>query len=448
VLDNGDGTLRVVVNHELGNTAGDVRAHGSKGAYVSDLTIDKKTLAVVSGKDFLASATDLYMASADGSSWTNGTTTAFARFCSGDLAAAGAFRSGTTGYDGRIYLTGEENGPEGRAFAHVLTGSDAGKVYELASLGNLSFENVVANPLAQAKTVVVNLDDTITNGQVYVYVGNKASTGNAIEQAGLAGGITYGVRVNSTGTTNTEVGNLASPNESGLGLNGSGAGSFELVNLGDVKAKTGAALNSESIAAGVTNWLRPEDGAWSKDGKTFYFVTTATATSASRLWALEFTNPASPELGGTVKMLLNGSEGQVMLDNMTVADDGSILLQEDPGGNDRLAKIWRYNPSTDTLVELAQHNPVLFGGTAATNPNFITNDEESSGIVDISSYLTGVSGYDTSKFSYFLIADQIHKTVASPTSQVELGELSVMVTAKAGGTDTASGRDAHAAQPH
>ena len=430
VTDNGDGTLRVLVNHELGNTAGDVRAHGSKGAYVSDLTIDKATLSVISGKDFLASANDLFLASTDGSTWTSGSTTAFNRFCSADLAASTAFRNGTNGYAGRIFLTGEEAGPEGRAFAHVLDGTDAGKVYELASLGNLSFENVVANPLAQDKTVVVSLDDTITNGQVYVYVGTKTTSGNAVQQAGLAGGTTYGIRVNSTGTTNTEVGNLTSPNDTGLGLNGSGVGTFELVNLGDVKAKTGATLNSESITAGVTNWLRPEDGAWSKDGKTFYFVTTATATSASRLWALEFTNLANPEAGGTVKMLLNGSEGQVMLDNMTVADDGSILLQEDPGGNERLAKIWRYNPSTDTLVELAQHNPVLFGGTAATNPNFITNDEESSGIVDISSYLTGVSGYDTTKYSYFLIADQIHKAVASPTSQVEMGELSVMATAK------------------
>jgi 2',3'-cyclic-nucleotide 2'-phosphodiesterase (5'-nucleotidase family)/sugar lactone lactonase YvrE len=441
VMDNGNGTLRVVVNHEFGATAGDVRAHGSKGAYLSDLTIDKATLSVISGKDFLASTTDLFLADANGT-LTNGNTTAFARFCSGDLAAAGAFRNGTTGYDGRIYITGEENGPEGRAFAHVLTGTDAGKVYELASLGNLSFENVVANPFAQDKTVVASLDDTITNGQVYIHIGAKTTTGNAIEQAGLAGGITYGVRVNSTGTTNTEVGNLASPNDTGLGLNGSGVGTFELVNLGDVKAKTGTTLNSESIAAGVTNWLRPEDGAWSNDGKTFYFVTTATATSASRLWALEFTNLANPEAGGTVKMLLNGSEGQLMLDNMTVADDGSILLQEDPGGNARLAKIWRYNPSTDTLVELAQHNPVLFGGTAATNPNFITNDEESSGIVDISSYLTGVSGYDTTKFSYFLIADQIHKAVANPTSQVEMGELSVMATAKASPAGTATWADA------
>ncbi|MFN9644232.1 MAG: 5'-nucleotidase C-terminal domain-containing protein, partial [Cyanobacteriota bacterium] len=192
----------------------------------------------------------------------------------------------------------------------------------------------------------------------------------------------------------------------------------------------------------MTNWLRPEDGAWSKDGKAFYFVTTATTTSASRLWALEFNDPANPELGGTVKMLLNGSEGQVMLDNMTVADDGSILLQEDPGVNDRLAKIWRYNLSTDTLVELAQHNPVLFSGTSSSNPDFITNDEESSGIVDISSFLTGVSEYDTTKYSYFLIADQIHKAIASPTSQVEMGELSLMMTAKATSTGTASWADA------
>ncbi|MFM9109685.1 MAG: choice-of-anchor I domain-containing protein, partial [Prochlorococcaceae cyanobacterium] len=424
VIDNGDGTLRVVVNHEFGATAGDVRAHGSKGAYVSDLTIDKATLSVLSGKDVLASASDLYLASADGSSWSSGTTTAFSRFCSGDLAAATAFRAGGTGYDGRIYLTGEETGAEGRAFAHVLTGSDAGKVYELAGLGNLSFENVVANPLGQAKTVVANLDDTITNGQVYIYVGTKSATGNAVEQAGLAGGLLYGVRVNSAGTTNTEVGNLASPNETGLGIV-AGVGTFELVALGDVKAKTGVELNNESIAAGVTNWLRPEDGAWSKDGKTFYFVTTATTSSASRLWALEFANPANPEAGGTVKMLLNGSEGQLMLDNMTVADDGSIVLQEDPGNNARLAKIWRYNPSTDTLVELAQHNPAQFSGAGA-----ITQDEESSGVVDISSFLSGVSGYDTSRYSYFLIADQIHKTVASPTSQVEMGELSVMATAK------------------
>ena len=96
------------------------------------------------------------------------------------------------------------------------------------------------------------------------------------------------------------------------------------------------------------------------------------------------------------------------LDNLTVANDGNILLQEDPGTNARLAKIWAYNVSTDKLTELAQHDPALFTGTVSGTGN-ITIDEESSGIVDITSFLTGVAGYDTTKFSYFLSSDQIHK---------------------------------------
>ncbi len=421
VLDNGDGTLRVLVNHELGNTAGDVRAHGSKGAYVGELVIDKATLSVISGKDFLQSAANLYLASADGATWTSGATTAFNRFCSGDLAAATAFKTTTAGYDGRIYLTGEEAGAEGRAFAHILTGAEAGRVYELPALGNLSFENAVANHKEQAKTIVAALDDNTTNGQVYFYVGTKSTTGNAVEQAGLAGGKMFGVKVGS-GAIATETG--ATPADTGLGLT-SGSGSFSLVDLGDAKGKTGATLNTESIAAGVTNFLRPEDGAWSVDGKTFYFVTTASVTTASRLWALEFGDAANPEAGGTIKMLLDGSEGQIMMDNLTVAADGSILIQEDPGANDRLAKIWKYTPANDTLTEIAQHDPALFTGTAK-----LTNDEESSGIVEVTSMFTGVAGYDTTKYNYFLASDQIHKAVASPTSQVEMGQLSLIATAK------------------
>ena len=422
VLDNGNGTLRVLVNHEFAGTVGAVRAHGSTGAYVSDLTINKANLAVTAGQDFLQSANNLFLASADGATWTSGATTQFSRFCSGDLATESAFKTSSAGYNGRIYLTGEESGPEGRGFAHVVTGSEAGRVYELPSLGNLSFENLVANPIAQAKTVVAALDDTSTNGQVYIYVGTKGTTGNAVQQAGLAGGTLFGVKVGSGSTAATETG--AVPSETGLGLV-NGSATFSLVSLGDVKAKTGATLNTDSIAAGVTNFLRPEDGAWSADGLTFYFVTTASTTTASRLWSLQFTDAANPEAGGTIRALLDGSEGQIMMDNLTVADDGSILIQEDPGANDRLAKIYRYSPATDTLLEIAQHDPAKFTGA-----NRITNDEESSGIVDITRFLSGVTGYDTSKYSYFLVADQIHKAVASPTSVVEMGQLNIIATGK------------------
>lgn len=39
------------MNHELGNTAGGVRAHGAVGAFVSRWVINKSDLSVVSGVD-------------------------------------------------------------------------------------------------------------------------------------------------------------------------------------------------------------------------------------------------------------------------------------------------------------------------------------------------------------------------------------------------------------
>ena len=44
-FDNGDGTITVLCNHEHATTAGIVRRHGARGAYVAELVIDKATLA-------------------------------------------------------------------------------------------------------------------------------------------------------------------------------------------------------------------------------------------------------------------------------------------------------------------------------------------------------------------------------------------------------------------
>jgi hypothetical protein len=51
MFDNGDGTVTVLTNHEIGNTLGAVRDHGAKGSYVSKLVIDKTDLSVISGQD-------------------------------------------------------------------------------------------------------------------------------------------------------------------------------------------------------------------------------------------------------------------------------------------------------------------------------------------------------------------------------------------------------------
>lgn len=161
--DNGDGSITVLMNHEISGL-GIARAHGSVGAFVSKWTIDKDTLQVTAGQDLVQSASDVF--TWNGSSYTSGTT-AFNRLCSADLPALTAFyNSGSSlGYNGRIFMNGEESGNEGRAFAFVATGASAGQAYELPKLGKFSWENSVARPTAGNQTVVAGLDDS-TPGQV------------------------------------------------------------------------------------------------------------------------------------------------------------------------------------------------------------------------------------------------------------------------------------------
>jgi hypothetical protein len=52
-FDNGDGTFTLLMNHELGGTAGVVRRHGAKGAFVSRWIIDKDSLEVLHGEDLI-----------------------------------------------------------------------------------------------------------------------------------------------------------------------------------------------------------------------------------------------------------------------------------------------------------------------------------------------------------------------------------------------------------
>ena len=136
----------------------------------------------------------------------------------------------------------------GRAFAHIINGSESGTSYELPSLGKISWENAVASNFMQDKTIVIGLDDGEGIGKVLVYVGMKQKTGSPIERAGLHGGELYGIKVENT------------PNEDrDTGIAGS---AFTLFSYGDAKDLSGTDLQTIGDANGVTNFLRPEDGAW------------------------------------------------------------------------------------------------------------------------------------------------------------------------------------------
>lgn len=155
-FDNGDGTFTVLMNHELGATAGVVRAHGARGAFVSKWTIRKGDLGVLRGEDLIRniatwnSTAGSYNAPAKG--------VALGRLCPANLPDESAFFNAASGlgYDGRLFMDGEENGSEGRAFAHALDGTS----YELPRLGKFNWENSVANPSTGDRTVVAGTDDS------------------------------------------------------------------------------------------------------------------------------------------------------------------------------------------------------------------------------------------------------------------------------------------------
>jgi hypothetical protein len=101
---------------------------------------------------------------------------------------------------------------------------------------------------------------------------------------------------------------------------------------------------------------------------------------------LRFNDPANPAAGGTATVLIDGSDpnGPKMMDNITVNKRGTVLIQEDVGGQAHIGKIWRYSTQTGRLEIIAQHDPARF---TPGKPGFLTLDEESSGIIPMDDIL-------------------------------------------------------------
>ncbi|HVK14347.1 MAG TPA: hypothetical protein VM597_36740 [Gemmataceae bacterium] len=399
--DNGDGTFTVLMNHELPANTGVVRDHGQRGSFVSKWVISKRTLNVLEGDDLIKSVVL--------SPTSTNQNPVLSRLCSADLPELTAFFNAATGRGSRdrIFMNGEEAGAEGRAFGTVVS---TGVAYELEELGKWSWENSVTSPYPQDSTIVMGTDDSTVNGQVYVWVGAKQQTGSEIEKAGLvnytpgAGGL-FAVKVNS------------GPQEELLSTAYSGR--FSLVSQGDQTGVSGATLDATGVATGATEFLRPEDGHWDPNNPSdFYFVTTSSFGGSSRLYRLRFDDITNPLAGGTITAVIDGGQPTSpveMLDNMTVDAYGQVLLQEDVGNNVRLGKVWQYDLAAGALTEVAQHNPDLF---LAASPNYLgTQDEESSGIIDLS----GILGR-----GYYLANVQAHYPI--PGELVEGGQLLVVNT--------------------
>jgi len=417
-----DGPMQFLVNHELTRSEGIVRAHGATGSFVSRYAIDPITLAVVAGRDHNTGPLDVKTFDKASLLWVAGAD-AFERFCSGDLAPQSAFFYRGFGTSRRIYLNGEETRPPstsdfGRIFAHIATGPDRNETWELPALGRISVENALASPFPQRKTIVIGMDDgdvgttatTAAPSEIYLYAGQKSRKGaNDIENAGLTGGTLHGIQVLVD----------AAPLGGESDLYGFGSASFlgearfAPVSLGDVTARTGIQLQADAKAAGVTRFQRTEDGAWDpRPGRQndFYFVTTATFTTNSRLFRLRFDDITDPSRGGTISILLTGGEGHRMLDNITVDPLGRIVALEDVGNNARLGRVWIYDTNNGSFTEVAAFDADLFLPGA---PGFITQDEESSGVIQ---------AFDLLGQGWYLLDAQAHNRLSDP-ELVEGGQL-------------------------
>ena len=478
VLRNADGTLSMLVNHEISISdkwVGDAehalavseRPWGGYGSFVSKLTYNPMTQKVtkieqfpkaISWWDYLDGGYTDSPVGPDGAD-DNEHTAFIDRFCSAYLAPVGQLEGTSTakitttkkvgkktvkttatvkvGYNGAVYITGEEAGDESRAFA---IDAATGNAVQLPRLGLASWENYVVAPKTGDTTVLLGLEDgvdpskdgktsfaagaDIAGSQVFLYEGTKKATGSFADKAGLTNGELAVMAVTDAGKR------LADD----MAIRALGKGKAL-----DVSFKTipwNVSGNAQNLIASRvgTSLGAIEDGAFNPSNPNeFWFVTKssagdAKATAAAKdtdttsskdkrdgggIWKLVFTDVKDPGLGAKLTLVLDGSEAPYvnMPDNIDFDSTGKFLLvQEDPGNNTHVSRILSIRTADAKIAEVATFDKKYFGDTTAAT--YITSDEESSGITNANAFLRPAG----STAEYFVLNAQVHPMVGSRTT--------------------------------
>jgi Bacterial protein of unknown function (DUF839) len=427
-LRNEDGTITLLSSHEVPSygAVGAFAKAADKGKPILGTSITKFKLnaagtRIIGAENFIKSwsfynyNTKTYQESPVGAApatQTLGMDSFISRFCSATLVQAGKllFKDGSTtlGYEGAVYLAGEEDGDSGyaRAFAFDMDGN----AINLPRMGLASWENLMPNLKPGKNTVVMgNEDGSATDSQLFMYVGTKTASGTFADKAGLTNGNLHVLSVPNISNDNAF--------RAAYGKNKAVDVTFEQTSWeGDLKTQ------AADHAAKGTEFARVEDGEWDPvNPNVFYFVTTESnkdpgatkenpaepgvSRDGGGFWRLTFVDGQKPELGAKLELLLDGSEAPYLSkpDNMTVTRDGVVLLQEDPGNNAHVSRIVAFRLKDQKLAPVAEFNPDYFAKGAS---KFMTIDEESSGIIDVTS-MVAKPGDDT---KYFFFNAQVHTT--------------------------------------
>ena len=417
--NDGNG-LTLLMNHEINELQGIVRRHGQRGAFVSEWSIDRKSFEVTSGRDLIDPGVQYwdYLAGeyspfpADGfDAPFDAFNAPFDRFCSNTLSTPGQLFNEETGngYEGQLFFPSEENGNIGRSFGLTTDGALA----QLPRLGLFSYENVAPAYNSTDTTLAFGSEDE-ADGQLWIYAGTKQAGGSPFDRAGLNNGIPS---VASVAGATTDAGFRAT-----YGKDTPARFALNEVNWN----QNGNALNAEAKAKGLS-LDRIEDSHWDPASPNdLYFLTTESGKGADTptgrygrdgggLWRMRFDDIERPRLGGTLTLLLDGSEEPLLNkpDNMTIDGEGNLLIQEDPGNNVSLARIVAYRIADGARGVVARFDPALFGwrglklanGNPVLGADQLTFDEESSGIID---------AHDVVGPRWFLFDAQVHRLSTDP----------------------------------
>ena len=428
---NDRGGITLLSSHEISTTAPlAIKGKSSTAVWATSITkfnISPNSKLVTSASNFIEEVnfynytTGKYQATPIGAAPAGVSAGTFdwgiSRFCSATYSAAGTFIYNGVGYAGGLYTAGEEVGDESRGFAFDMDGVG----YQLPRMGMTAFENIIPSIKPGANTVVIGTEDgSATDSQMTVYIGKNHATGTSIDQAGLTNGDLYALNVPSAKTDNIF--------RTTVGKNKKVAAELKKVDW-----NTTPALFAKDVRENSSTFARIEDGNWDPSNpNVFYFVTTesnkdpvATASNPATptvtrdggaLWRLTFKDAQNPLLGAELEMLLNGGEALMLSkpDNITVTNDGKVvMLQEDPGNNAQVSRVLAYRVADAKLATVAQFDESMFkkGGSA-----FITEDEESSGIIDATALLAKPGDSN----AYFFLNAQIHTPTGAVAARPDL----------------------------
>jgi hypothetical protein len=414
-FDDGDGTVDLFVNHELGRDNGYPYTAGGvtlTGARVSRLTIDAATRRVTGARLAFDRIFDRRGRPVDEAGQVNeaGSSTAgFHHFCSSQGYAAGEHGFA----DDLVFVAEEASSRSGHPHGGTMwvIERESGDLWALPDLGRGAWENVTALDTGDDATVAVLLgDDSAAAGApLYLYVGTKRP-GGFLERNGLTGGRLF----------------AWAPDGSSEGWAGAGsvmAGHFVEVAARDATAwgRPGydtagylddVTLQEAAYRGGAFRFSRPEDLATDPaDGTRAVLASTGNFAALGRdnwgtVYLVDVEFGAEATINATLTILSDGEEegdfGIRNPDNVEWAADGLIYLTEDPATGDpeapfgresgEEASIWSLDPDTLARTRIARIDRSAVLPAGISDGDRTIGRWESSGVLDAAGLFPGPGG--------------------------------------------------------